>query len=613
MKQISSLKFFFLITFYSCSFLYSSPIIAPISFCPSVNFKQVDKEIFSTKIGSVLARAFNDFESFLNQNTLVDVRESFEFVRENLSNFSMCKLDKIFDALLRLSDTCLYLKDEGALCCKQLYSAVHLIAALELSKKADEVFIESIMMLDKNARYWNEQQAHPYYYFFHRSPTKWFSKTSREAEITLNKKCISDVLHQYEGALGENALLRAEFNDHASLDEQFLWIKRCCIDISKICLKNPLHEDAITQENCGQIIKQLYASLNKHKKIVEYRVCGATMPPHFERNWALYAGLTVAAVSGYLYMRRHPDVIHNSFRATRNFFVKNYTNHLKEPLGGIKKELFIDKNDRVSMAQALNTIVEQSSPTEEMKQELRDDIYKFYVNIDKSLEMKCSEEELRLKSNALDRGYFLRFLHKIFSEKWPEGGVVIQGWLSPFAKTTKSKVVDEIPAGFTLLARLTEYQAISLSASGVKVVFNKIDEIEKRVNLTLAIVSLLPAYFVATKSFSAFRKFGGFLLPKGYDDTPVKNWITAMQNFLDDILYIDSLKTYDTLDAHSVGKLLYYSSQLEDEIQHLSQKNRIALNKLLEKFYITNDLCGKRVYLKKMLAEYASWPRFIKR
>ena len=78
-------------------------------------------------------------------------------------------------------------------------------------------------------------------------------------------------------------------------------------------------------------------------------------------------------------------------------------------------------------------------------------------------------------------------------------------------------------------------------------------------------------------------------------------------------MYIDALKAYDTLDAHSVGKLLYYSAQLEDEITHLSEKNRTVLKDLLEKFYITNDLKGKHMYLKKMLHEYESWSRFIQR
>lgn len=590
-------------------FLYSAPLIVPVDFKPSMHFRHLEKELFSTKVTTVLIRTFTDIESFTDHHTLIDVHSSLQAVRKNVTHFSMNTFDAMLNNLLSLKNAFALMGSQGQEQCQQLYTAVYLRAVLELCKKSDEVFIEAIAMLEKNGNYWDEQYAHPYYYFFHRSPLKWSKKTSYKVEIMTNKKCISDVQHQYEVALGENALLCAEFNDHASGDELFAWIKRLCVDLSKLCLKSPLKPEFITQENCGHIIKQLYAALNKQDKRIQEQVRGATMPSHFEHNWALCTGLIVAAIGGYVYMHKNPGVIQKSFQRVQDFFVKNYTNHLREPLRGIKKELFIDKNDSVSMAQELNKLVEKSTPSKEMEKELIEDTYKFYIDIDKSLGMHCDLEELRLKSEALDRGYFLRFLHRIFSEKWPEGGVVVQSWMNPFAKTTKSKIFDEIPGGITLLARLTEHQGISM----LKVGFNKIDESEKKVNLTLAMVSLLPAYFVMSKAVSGIRSFGGFLLPKGYDDTPIKNYIIKMQDLLDDILYIDSLKTYDTLDARSVGKLLYYGAQLDDEIKHLSQKNRIALEALLEKFSITNDLKGKHLYLEKMLREYESWTRFIQR
>ncbi len=592
--------------------LYSAPLIVPITFRPSLRFKHIEKELFSAKITSTLVKTFTDFEVFMSKYNLSEVSDSLQLIRKRLSRFSMETLDKDFDAILAIKNACTDLGAEGQLCCQQLYTAIYLRAALELCKQADEMFVEAINTLEKNADYWDEQYVHSSFYFFHRSPLKWFKKGSRKSEILTNRKCISDVLHQYEGALGENALLRAEFNDQASVDEQFVWIKRCCVDISKLCLKNPLHTESITQENCGQIIKQLYLSLNSQGKRVQRQVRGATMPSHFERNWALYTGLTIAAVSGYLYMQRNPDVIQNNTQKLREFFVKNYTNHLKEPLLDIKNALFVSNDEVTSAAQKLKKMIQDTKSSEEVREEVKKDYVTVCNSVAGILDLPLDQSDLLQKAETLDQDYLDRLCQSV-ATTWQKGGFVVESYWKPWEATTKSKVLNVAPNMGILIYRVAKLTGRSIATNAAEILITRIDELERKLNLTVAVVSLLPAYFVLTKAISGIRSFGGFLLPKGYDDTPVKNCIIKMQDFLDDIVYIDALKAYDTLDAHSVGKLLYYSTQLEDEITHLSEKNRTVLKDLLEKFYITNDLKGKHMYLKKMLHEYESWSRFIQR
>jgi hypothetical protein len=635
MKQMYHLKVLVSFSAFLGFSLSSAPLIVPITFRPSLGFKHTEKELFSAKVNSVLVTTFTNFEAFMSKHNLSEASDSLRFIRNGLSRFSIDTLDKNFDAILAIKDTCADLGSEGLFCYQQLYTAIYLKAAFELCRHADEIFVEDIKTLEKNADFWDEQHVHSSFYFFHRSPLNWFKKGSRKREILSNRKCISDVLHQYHKALGENALLRAEFNDRSSIDEQFAWIKRCCVDISKICLKNPLNSESITQENCGQIIKQLYLSLNNQGKHVQRQVRRATMPSHVERNWALYTVGCSLAIVGYFYYKKNPNFVSSQWDFIKRLGVENYNKYLNKPVQdigeaiGFKKSaedgLFnskeLGKDISVGLNKILDNIGEKGNENKNnidienvrtiyirTAQEYRDFHNKNFKNV---VHWDPTNNQINEAAQNLDKR-FLREIYDVYAQDCDNAGYM----------QIKSVINKAVPL-FNVTGQVAAYRGSKIAEGLVELMEPMVKFIQfgmkqseimvTQTRLTIASLALLPAVGIMWGGFKAIRSFGGFLLPKGYDDTPVKNYITKMQHLLDDIVYINALKTYDTLDAQSVGKLLYYSTQLENEITHLSEKNRIVLKDLLEKFYITNDLKGKHMYLKKMLHEYESWSRFIHR
>lgn len=596
-------------------------LVLPLTFKASMDLKQLEPQEFGFKINSFFDKSFEQLKDRIDKHCLIKNDAYLQKIRHDLIQFrAKNNNSKLLDILEQTQVTLGVIDAQVQHDCRQLRAAIMIRAMKKLLMRVYKNCIETLILLEKHAEYWGQQYRHQNYYFFHRSPLKWFSKSSRRSEIVRKKKSIEDAVAMHQKMMGHIALLASEFNAQETVENQYQWINRCCSQL-EVLLPTVSKMEPITEENCLSVINKMYDFFGTYEKYFFRKINRALMPSHVERNWAFYTIATAALAASSCYIYQNPHALNNAYKKIADFCIKNYMNHVRDPLLDIKNAFFIKKNDAVSAGQQLKKVINDDlRPSQENLEQLKKDYCSVVTDINQTFKLKLNAKEIEQKAFTLNENY-LDDLIQVMGRYWEKGGVFFESYWTPLTETTKSKVANKCPSLGILYARVLKANTKSLLSEVSEIAITRMDKIDfdfqeiqqKKLNLVLAVVAFLPAAGFVWGAYKGIRSFGSYLLPKGYDDTPIKSYTIKMQDLLDDAQYMSDQKNFKDLDSQLIGKLFYYADRLEHEIKHISQNSRAILQKLLEKYYASATLEGKKLYLEKILHEYYSWPRFIQR
>lgn len=608
-----------LILMCSISLSLQGALILPLIFRSSADLQQFKSQEFNVKIQSYFDNSHKQLEECIGKFSLIKSTPYLQKIKNDVKHLSISDAKGVFDTLNYVEPILGIVDTDSRHACQQLRAAAIAKSTEKLLENVYKKCIEIIILLEGHAHYWNNQYKHQNYYFFHRSPLKWFGSTSRKAEIINNKERIENALKNHQKMIGEIAFLASEFNEEASLEELYEWIFRCYSTINSL-LPTALYDKAVfTQEKCLSVIEQINNFFHNYKYYTLKNLHNALMPSHIERNWALYTVITAVVTASFWYMYNNPNALSDTSTRMSDFCMKNYINHVKDPILDIKNAFFIKKNDATSAGEQLKKIINNDlKPSEESLNQLKKDYCAVVKDINQTFRLNITLNEIEQKSLALDENY-LDSLMQTIGVHWEKGGIFFESYWDPFSATSKSKVANKYPSLGVLYVRVLKANGKLLISELAEVAITRmakmdydIQEIQqKKLNLVLAVVAFLPAAGAIWGMYKGLRSFGGYMLPKGYDDTPIRTYIMKMQDIIDEALYVNKKKELRDIDSYLLGKLFYYAAQLEKEIVRVSKKNREKMQDFFEKFYITTTLKGKKMYLEKMLHEYYSWPRFV--
>lgn len=599
--------FFKRLTIIACFFnlaLHGVPVV-PITFRPSMHHKHFEKEIFGIKVKDFLHHTFTKMQLLTDKCGSTHSSEHLHTIGEILAYFSMQRVDTLLEHTAFIEKTLTPINPEAYEECQRLCMAINIKAMEQVLMRAHAESMCVLTALEQHSNYWDQQYASRNYSFVYRSPFKWLHPLSRKAEIIHNKTSIDDIRAAHQKMIGYIAALIAEFDPQASLEAHYHWISRCCIQLSCVSLSQPLTQESIPYDNCTLVIKELNRSFHRYSQRVLKKAHNALMPSHIERYWAVYTALASAMAISYAYMKKNPKALSSLYRNIKNVCVQNYSTHIQKPLFDIKKALFMSKDEGDSATEKIQKLIKEMKPSQEAPEKVKEDYYRICTDISKSLKLDINEQKIRNKAETLDGMYLLEILQAMFDI------FKDNGWVYLVKQSPKYLVIDHLPSMISLIGRAGLVTGQDFSIKAADIIVARFDELDKKLNLTIAGIALLPVLGLTWGIYKVVRSFGGYVLPKGYNDAPVRDYITKMHDLLDDAWYIHPQEPQQDLTMQLLGSLFFYSAQLKDEIENLSQKKRADLHNLLEKFYLSTSVDGKKLYLEKMLHEYYSWPRFI--
>lgn len=613
--------------------LYGS-CIAPLSLQCAKRYQSLNNQTCGVKVDNFLTDSFAAVQDYANKCKLSSVRLHMQAIEKALKHFSLENSQKLLEHIAFVEES---LTSNGFVevsSFEALRVAILTKAVEQLLQQAYKTSLETLGMLEMHKKYWAEQYEHQNYYFFHRSPLKWFSKASRKSEIIINKKRIDNAYVLHKKVIGRIALLAAGFDAHLSRESQYAWIKHCCISLSHVCFKQPLQEEWDSRDNCIFIVNKLSKALDRRVQSTLKKLQHAFMPSHIERNWVWYtAGIAIVA-GGYHCYKKHPTMFSATWSIMHDKVKENYRQYLNQPIQDVAQALGLSKSDE-KLLDAKKLCQQITSGLQEIVDNIGDhknndrkninleEVQGIYVrtaqdfrdfhnqNFAKIVEWSPSNQEIDLAAASLDKR-FLRQMYDIYSRDADAAGYLQ-------IKAIINKAIPLLNIG----GQVAAYRGEKVVGGLIKIIdpitqfiqfFIKQSELMvTQSRLSMAGIALLPAAGVIWGAYKGIRSFGGSLLPKGYDDTPVRACLVEMVDLIDDAYYVKNQESLNDFDEESLGALFYYSARLEKEMAHLAQKKRAILQQLLEKFYLSSTLQGKKIYLEKMLHEYYSWPRFIQR
>jgi hypothetical protein len=216
------------------------------------------------------------------------------------------------------------LKGPMAVLGQELRKLLLIKASPLLIKKLRAEIILSIDILRLRLHYWIQQDAHNVYYFFHKSPLKWFSGLSQHEEIKNSIEQVRIVQEQYYGLLGSVVSRIHSFDSAEDISNQDAWLE----DLLVITQHALSIKDTVLPLNEVDSVKRgmiFIRALSEHAQVPE--LPGA-YDGHLVRNWMTYSAVSMATITalvmGYKNAHKFPE-----WKEKISNDLAPYSNHVK--------------------------------------------------------------------------------------------------------------------------------------------------------------------------------------------------------------------------------------------------------------------------------------------
>lgn len=165
---------------------------------------------------------------------------------------------------------------------------------------------QCITHLEQEKSYWLWAQAHPWHYFFSKSPTSWFSGPKQEHYVAEHISSIKHLLTDLYEDYGCIIKQKASFAQCESLEKLCRWAEETLGLFGSIVLyKIPCFKQSETFEDSIYQLSALVDLCDRYIKTLEHRINFLKRPHHITRYWIPYTAVTIGAISAYLYYRNN--------------------------------------------------------------------------------------------------------------------------------------------------------------------------------------------------------------------------------------------------------------------------------------------------------------------
>lgn len=225
---------------------------------------------------------------------------------------------------------------------EQICSALLLWCIDTFITEINEQSLRTLDEINNLILYWQYQQEHPVYYFFHKSPIKWIKGKSQKNEIFLNLRILKNKqrdLYTFLGSLTEHM---HNFTQRG-LDPKdcYQWIKELCIILDSI------GEKKIKSVSDDTSFDNLIAQLQLYNKVAKtlYRNCllsirSVQKAPLIMRNWIKYTALCALYSYGLHYYLNNKTIVDITISTKFSHLKANWTELVLKPSKNIWNTIF---------------------------------------------------------------------------------------------------------------------------------------------------------------------------------------------------------------------------------------------------------------------------------
>lgn len=168
-------------------------------------------------------------------------------------------------------------------------------------------------LLDRLQRYevyWQEQQHHQVYYFFHKSPVKWFVGNPQQEEIEQKLTFLHDLQTTLFEFLGNWSVKINSFNEQSSVAQQYVWLVELLSIPYQIIRGQQLSVEHLSNfDKLTPVMKELCIKLERYEEKTRLALKTAQIPNIFVRNWLFLSGsLSLLSYFTYYVHKNQVDI-----------------------------------------------------------------------------------------------------------------------------------------------------------------------------------------------------------------------------------------------------------------------------------------------------------------
>jgi len=601
--------------------------------------KHFDERSFQQRVDTYVRRVHIEFDQWKPEENQTEIKHVGIWVLNRAERISFqMPLTELFNSISELSRVLDRLElnaDQSIIAARiqPIRSALAVRLSAGLGHHARKKLLTVLDSLNEHMAYWRYQEAHQLYYFFHKSPLKWISRTTQKQEINKNLRTLEGARREHFRVLGQLITTCRQFEGEDlngdSTGAPLAWSVQVVRIIQSMCGRpSLLPMDASSYASLMNAARDVSPALNTHRETIDQVIDRAKKPNHFVRHWIPYTAAVAAVSATVWYLHNHPGQVTEVGTRVKLAAIDNYNTYLKAPFEKVGGALgFWDTGaDATSefverQVQCLRQGIEQvkgnvpagkAIVSEELQQDYVQILTEFQawnntqngfsrfgtaVDFDRLDLGDIQEASKVLSGEALDR------VLDQFLANWKRASI-----------TQKPELVSQLASIGKLFKDVVAFRGSNVLDGVVKAIgaveemiivnIKQLDEVRTLIKLPIAVMALVSAGKAAQVGYGAAKKGGSMLLPSPYDDAPIRDAILGARDLMDDCKYLDD--TGDMSDVQ-VGKLFYHLTRIGKEAKNVSPEHRKALLKYLRRAEIADSIDGKRVFLKKMYREYKEW------
>ncbi len=398
--------------------------------------------------------------------------------------------------------------------------------------------LELLEIIDRSLVYWNEQAHHPVYYFFHKSPLKWFKERHQQVEIKKKIALLQSYKECFCNALGVAIVHRELFAAQQDQDALMAWVHKGLDLISLTKKSKKLLESQSNKEL--SLIKKMDKIVNNYVSFVEKKLHneGLLKPSHPERHWIFYSSAALATLLASWYITKHHEQVVNAQKALA-IMQSEMAGDLRRPFIGFKEAFLQDSHAKEANVKKVWDNLEQER-TIFVKRAMQ-----FFPETEFSSESldKIRKNLIQLKTSDISDRYLLKM----------GGGTFSKIWNGP-----------DIGAGI-----IYEVNGLKLSMLGM---INEVyDELFKNVRgnkFTIAVASSVPLYGIFIGLCAGLNKVYGAFFYRWFNALALQTTLKKIKDIFIDVYHLPEVP------PAVYGNLIYLVTVLRDQVHCVAKHQK---------------------------------------
>ncbi len=533
------------------------------------------KQRFEKKVAAYINELQRNFSH--NHSTIVTLRRVLLQVQNcKTLEQALVLLNKVDDSLIKKH--------------KKIECAFLVQASVVLGDYTTEMLLDLLAIIDSHLSYWQKMHDYPNYYFFHKSPIKWFVGKGQQQEINDNIRLLSAIQQKYLKVLGALTKHAQQFNDKATIEEHYTWVGQFMPIMQVLYIRS--NGDVIDYEHTMHTIKHALKNASIYKNYALFCLGKVKPPHHFMHNWLKYTMLLIGV--GIAYKKRafidawigkeaqnqYKESIH---RAWHEYFIN--------PLRGAYDTIMISQEQKkLNIADGIQEQEVLIERNKKLLAEQKDQVEKYIedtkgikiiaASIKKDLQQgqkagRLTNEQSEEIWQALqkdDIGPFLQYANNL-----PKVGISLGGIESARIQALSDYVqfiiLNDRQKFLNSIRNIPNHaEGLILNADEVLIVFRKalvhwvdfLDDEFKKHQMTLRFTALIPAMVTGWSLYKLTSKFYTRLTRRNYG---LLRDIVAQVN-------ARLIEFHGDMNNEYYGKLIYLLHKLKRAaLSQISQKN----------------------------------------